>query len=181
MRSYVATRIVSGVLHAPVAWCFAGIQLLVPPGPPGVWKGETHAQCALYSGKLFMASGAWKYTMHVTVHLPPPLVIHSPQPTHCRACCYMQDLIQNHLTMALYNHAAIWAGRPDRMPRAFYTNGHLCIARMVEGKVGDWGCVGCGPVLLFCIPRKPCPSRPLSSLRSTKWRRCRNPRATSSC
>ena len=110
-----------------------------------------------------MASGAWKYTMHVTVHLPPPLVIHSPQPTHCRACCYMQDLIQNHLTMALYNHAAIWAGRPDRMPRAFYTNGHLCIARMVEGKVGDGVASGVGQCCCFAYLASPVPLAALPS------------------
>ena len=37
-----------------------------------------------------------------------------------------KDLIQNHLTMALYNHAAMWgAGRADRMPSAFFCNGHV--------------------------------------------------------
>jgi len=38
-----------------------------------------------------------------------------------------KDLIQNHLTFCLYNHAAVWAGRPDRQPRAFRTNGHLLL------------------------------------------------------
>lgn len=38
-----------------------------------------------------------------------------------------KDLIQNHLTMALYNHAAIWSGRADRMPQSFYTNGHVLV------------------------------------------------------
>eukprot|EP00762_Andalucia_godoyi_P003036 ANDGO_04173.mRNA.1 Leucine--tRNA ligase len=42
-----------------------------------------------------------------------------------------KDLIQNHLTMALYNHAAIWPEAPGMMmPRAFYTNGHV----MVDGE-----------------------------------------------
>jgi len=36
-----------------------------------------------------------------------------------------KDLIGNHLTMALYNHAAIFEGREDRMPQSFYTNGHV--------------------------------------------------------
>jgi leucyl-tRNA synthetase len=38
-----------------------------------------------------------------------------------------KDLIGNHLTMSLYNHAAIWGGRADRMPQSFYTNGHVCV------------------------------------------------------
>ncbi len=29
--------------------------------------------------------------------------------------------------MALYNHAAIWRGRTDRMPQAFFTNGHVLV------------------------------------------------------
>jgi leucyl-tRNA synthetase len=36
-----------------------------------------------------------------------------------------KDLIANHLTMSLYNHAAIWNGAKNRMPRAFFTNGHV--------------------------------------------------------
>lgn len=28
-----------------------------------------------------------------------------------------KDLIGNHLTMSLYNHAAIWGGAPNRMPQ----------------------------------------------------------------
>eukprot|EP01138_Halocafeteria_seosinensis_P009641 gb/GECG01009852.1/.p1 GENE.gb/GECG01009852.1/~~gb/GECG01009852.1/.p1 ORF type:complete len:1126 (+),score=150.26 gb/GECG01009852.1/:1-3378(+) len=38
-----------------------------------------------------------------------------------------KDLINNHLTMCLYNHAAIWKGRKDRMPQSFYTNGHVLV------------------------------------------------------
>lgn len=38
-----------------------------------------------------------------------------------------KDLIQNHLTFCLYNHAAVWAGQADRMPRAYRTNGHLLL------------------------------------------------------
>jgi len=38
-----------------------------------------------------------------------------------------KDLIGNHLTMALYNHAAIWKGEPSKWPQAYYTNGHLQI------------------------------------------------------
>ena len=38
-----------------------------------------------------------------------------------------KDLINNHLTMCLYNHAAIWKGSSDRMPQSFYTNGHVLV------------------------------------------------------
>ena len=38
-----------------------------------------------------------------------------------------KDLIQNHLTFCLYNHAAVWSGAADRQPRAFRTNGHLLL------------------------------------------------------
>jgi leucyl-tRNA synthetase len=34
-----------------------------------------------------------------------------------------KDLITNHLTMALYNHAAIWEHKPELWPKAFFTNG----------------------------------------------------------
>lgn len=36
-----------------------------------------------------------------------------------------KDLIGNHLTMTLYNHAAIWEDRPELWPRSYFTNGHL--------------------------------------------------------
>ena len=38
-----------------------------------------------------------------------------------------KDLIKNHLVMSLYNHAAIWGGRSDRMPQAYFTNGHVLV------------------------------------------------------
>ena len=34
-----------------------------------------------------------------------------------------KDLIQNHLTMCLYNHSAIWDKGDGMMPRSMYTNG----------------------------------------------------------
>ena len=34
-----------------------------------------------------------------------------------------KDLINNHLAMCLYNHAAIWANKPELWPRAFFCNG----------------------------------------------------------
>jgi leucyl-tRNA synthetase len=38
-----------------------------------------------------------------------------------------KDLIPNHLTMALYNHAAIWDDEPALWPRGYYTNGHVMV------------------------------------------------------
>jgi len=36
-----------------------------------------------------------------------------------------KDLIRNHLTMSLYNHAAIWKDEPQMYPRSFFCNGHV--------------------------------------------------------
>uniref|UniRef100_A0A0G4FH79 leucine--tRNA ligase n=1 Tax=Chromera velia CCMP2878 TaxID=1169474 RepID=A0A0G4FH79_9ALVE len=38
-----------------------------------------------------------------------------------------KDLIPNHLTMALYNHAAIWEKQPDKWPKGFFSNGHVLV------------------------------------------------------
>jgi len=38
-----------------------------------------------------------------------------------------KDLIPNHLTMALYNHAAIWEDEPELWPRGYYCNGHVLV------------------------------------------------------
>lgn len=38
-----------------------------------------------------------------------------------------KDLIPNHLTMALFNHAAIWDDEPDLWPKGYYTNGHVLV------------------------------------------------------
>lgn len=34
-----------------------------------------------------------------------------------------KDLIYNHLTMSLYNHACVWEKEPDMWPRGFFCNG----------------------------------------------------------
>ncbi|CAM9199743.1 unnamed protein product [Ascophyllum nodosum] len=39
--------------------------------------------------------------------------------------CSAKDLIPNHLTMALYNHASVWKDRPELWPRGYFTNGHI--------------------------------------------------------
>eukprot|EP00472_Partenskyella_glossopodia_P008685 CAMPEP_0197519170 /NCGR_PEP_ID=MMETSP1318-20131121/4439_1 /TAXON_ID=552666 /ORGANISM="Partenskyella glossopodia, Strain RCC365" /LENGTH=1168 /DNA_ID=CAMNT_0043070003 /DNA_START=14 /DNA_END=3520 /DNA_ORIENTATION=+ len=36
-----------------------------------------------------------------------------------------KDLIRNHLTMSLYNHAAIWDQDSSMWPQSFFTNGHV--------------------------------------------------------
>ena len=38
-----------------------------------------------------------------------------------------KDLVRNHLTMCLYNHAAIWSDQPEKWPRSFFTNGHVMV------------------------------------------------------
>ena len=38
-----------------------------------------------------------------------------------------KDLIPNHLTMALYNHAAVWENEPEMWPRGYYCNGHVLV------------------------------------------------------
>jgi leucyl-tRNA synthetase len=38
-----------------------------------------------------------------------------------------KDLVRNHLTMCLYNHAAIWDDQPEKWPRSFFTNGHVMV------------------------------------------------------
>ncbi|KPA76430.1 putative mitochondrial leucyl-tRNA synthetase [Leptomonas pyrrhocoris] len=39
--------------------------------------------------------------------------------------CSGKDLIQNHLTEFLYNHAAIWSDDESKWPQAIYCNGHI--------------------------------------------------------
>jgi leucyl-tRNA synthetase len=38
-----------------------------------------------------------------------------------------KDLIPNHLTMALFNHAAIWEDEPGLWPQGYYCNGHVLV------------------------------------------------------
>ena len=38
-----------------------------------------------------------------------------------------KDLIKNHLTMSLYNHAAIWPDDPSKWTRSYFTNGHVLV------------------------------------------------------
>lgn len=38
-----------------------------------------------------------------------------------------KDLIQNHLTMALFNHAAVWESDPSKWIQSIYCNGHILV------------------------------------------------------
>ena len=41
--------------------------------------------------------------------------------------CSGKDLIRNHLTMSLYNHAAIWDDKPELWPKSFFCNGYAML------------------------------------------------------
>ena len=41
--------------------------------------------------------------------------------------CSGKDLIGNHLTMSLYNHAIVWDKNIDFMPRGYYCNGYILV------------------------------------------------------
>lgn len=43
-----------------------------------------------------------------------------------------QDLIKNHLTMSLYNHAAIWKDDPSKWPRGYYCNGFILVIKAIS-------------------------------------------------
>merc|ERR1711871_403813 len=45
-----------------------------------------------------------------------------------------KDLIQNHLTMSLYNHVEIWKDRPELWPRGMYCNGHILVDALKMSK-----------------------------------------------
>lgn len=38
-----------------------------------------------------------------------------------------KDLIQNHLTFYIYNHAAMWPDQPELWPKGIRANGHLLL------------------------------------------------------
>jgi len=41
--------------------------------------------------------------------------------------CSGKDLIGNHLTMSLYNHAIVWDKNPDYMTRGYFCNGYILV------------------------------------------------------
>jgi len=53
--------------------------------------------------------------------------------------CSGKDLIPNHLTMALFNHAAIWTDAKRYWPKAYFTNGHVMVnAEKMSKSVGNF-------------------------------------------
>jgi len=48
-----------------------------------------------------------------------------------------KDLIPNHLTMSLFNHAEIWKEEENLWPQSMYTNGHVIVdaVKMSKSKV----------------------------------------------
>ena len=41
--------------------------------------------------------------------------------------CSAKDLIRNHLTMSLFNHAAIWTKNREKWPRGYFVNGYILV------------------------------------------------------
>ncbi len=41
--------------------------------------------------------------------------------------CSGKDLIKNHLTMSLFNHAAIWKDQQKNWPKSFFCNGYILV------------------------------------------------------
>ena len=41
--------------------------------------------------------------------------------------CSGKDLVRNHLTMCIFNHAAIWENQPNKWPQSIYVNGLMCM------------------------------------------------------
>ena len=61
-----------------------------------------------------------------------------------------KDLIPNHLTMSLYNHAAVWKDAPGMWPLSIFCNGHVQVDAekmskskgnfiTLEGAIDTWG------------------------------------------
>ena len=46
---------------------------------------------------------------------------------HMDLRCSGKDLIGNHLTMSLYNHAVVWDKNPDYMTRGYFCNGYILV------------------------------------------------------
>ena len=41
--------------------------------------------------------------------------------------CSGKDLIKNHLTMMLFNHASIWKNMPNMWPKSIFCNGWILV------------------------------------------------------
>ena len=86
-----------------------------------------------------------------------------------------KDLIQNHLTMALYNHACVWEKEPELWPKSFFCNGWLLVNNVThlqtEAEVFEREETRRGTAYLGDQrpqPRRRCPNRRETS---SQWRR----------
>jgi leucyl-tRNA synthetase len=48
--------------------------------------------------------------------------------------CSGKDLIKNHLTMALFNHASIWENEPEMWPKGYFCNGWVLVDKVKMAK-----------------------------------------------
>lgn len=72
-------------------------------------KGEVPADCPIPKVSLDKMKNEFRYWYPMTLRVS------------------AKDLIPNHLTMALFNHAAIWDDEPELWPQGYYTNGHVLV------------------------------------------------------
>jgi leucyl-tRNA synthetase len=57
--------------------------------------------------------------------------------------CSGKDLIGNHLTMSLYNHAAVWNNNPQYWTRGYFCNGYILVNRKKMSKqLGNFLSIG---------------------------------------
>jgi hypothetical protein len=132
-------------------WCVCGLAWLGLVAAAGCWLG----------GGLDAASVSPQRGVVTRAAGPFPLLTRLIKPLHTPHAG--KDLIQNHLTFALYSHTAVW---PDQAhnPGAFRCNGHLLLnSEKMSKSTGNFRTLSevravCGVMLcLLCCP----PSQPL--------------------
>lgn len=101
----------------------------------GSFKGEKPSPLGITADQ--MTADVWDYIFFNDAKLPVKTAIKREHldlmrrefrywyPVDLRASG--KDLIQNHLTFFLYNHAAIWPNEPELWPRSIRCNGHLML------------------------------------------------------
>lgn len=72
-----------------------------------------------------------------------------------------KDLINNHLTFALYNHTAVWHADASKWPRAVRTNGHLLLnaEKMSKSTGAQLGIYSCPASAEHYLPPSRCTCR----------------------
>jgi leucyl-tRNA synthetase len=99
---------------------------------PGSLDGSTRGPVGLAPAD--MTDAAWDFVL-LGKSLPAGALLKALEPLRAEFMYWYpmdlrvsgKDLIQNHLTMSLYNHAAVWGAEPDRMPGGFFCNGHVLV------------------------------------------------------